>query len=367
VPLIFDSHLDLAWNALAWKRDLLLPLDELNAREAEWTDQKFRGRATTCLPEMRRGQVAVCLGTMMARVPYGKIQVHGDTLDFPTHEQAFAYAQAQSAYYNALEWSGAIRPIETAGDLQAHWDQWKSPESEIDPPIGLILAMEGADAIVSPEQAAYWFDIGLRCASLVHYGTSAYAVGTGEDGPITDLGRALLKEFESLGIVLDLTHLCDTSFFQAIDAFGGPVCASHQACRALVPGQRQFTDEQLKIIIDRGGVIGVPCDAWMLYPGWIRGESSREVVAINALADHVDHVCQLAGNSHHVSIGSDLDGGFGTEQTPTGLDSIADLQKLDPILSQRGYTHDDVEAILGENWLRFFLEHVPVNRPFGRV
>jgi membrane dipeptidase len=296
---------------------------------------------------------------MMARVPYGKVQVHGDTLDFPTHEQAFAYARGQSAYYDALEQCGEIRRIETARQLEAHWDEWKSRDDSNVPPIGLILAMEGADAIVSPDQTAWWFDAGLRCVSLVHYGTSAYAVGTGEEGPLTDKGRELLQQFQSIGMILDLTHLSDTSFFQAVDAFNGPICASHQACRSLVPGQRQFTDEQLRIIIDRGGVIGVPSDAWMLSPGWIRGETSREVVSIDAMADHVDHICQLAGNTDHACIGSDLDGGFGTEQTPTGLDSIADLQKLGPILCDRGYKDDDIWAILGENWLRFFLGHLP--------
>ena len=221
--------------------------------------------------------------------------------------------------------------------------------------------MEGADAIVAPEQAQYWFQAGLRCVSLVHYGTSAYAVGTGQDGPLTDQGRQLLRQFESVGMVLDLTHLSDTSFYQAVDEFAGPVCASHQNCRTLVPGQRQFSDEQMKIVIERGGVVGIACDAWMLYPGWKRGETSREVVSIDALTDHIDHICQLAGNTNHVCMGSDLDGGFGTEQTPNGLDSIADLQKLGTLMSQRGYTDRDIDAILGENWLRFFAQHLPSN------
>ncbi len=357
MSLIFDSHLDLAWNALAWKRNLQLPLSELNACD-DSADAKFRGRATTCLPEMHRAKLAVCLATMMARVPYGDSQVHGETLDFSTHEQAFAYAQGQLAYYLALERIGEVRLIKTASQLRAHWDAWKSGGNR-PLPIGLIVAMEGADAIVAPEQAQLWFEAGLRCSSLVHYGTSAYAVGTGQDGPLTEKGRRLLQAFESVGMILDLTHLSDTSFYQVIECFVGPVCASHQACRALVPGQRQFSDAQIKIVIQRGGVLGIPCDAWMLYAGWERGVTSRDVVAINALADHIDHICQLAGNCQHVCVGSDLDGGFGTEQTPTGLDSIADLQKLCPILSQRGYGDVEIDALLGENWLRFFLQHLP--------
>jgi membrane dipeptidase len=156
-----------------------------------------------------------------------------------------------------------------------------------------------------------------------------------------------------------VTHLSDTSFFEAVDGFDGPMLASHQACRSLVPAQRQFSDEQLKIVIDRGGVICIPCDAWMLYPNFIRGETTREVLHIDVLADHVDYICQLAGDSQHVGIGSDLDGGYGTEQTPLGLDSIADLQKLVGILDKRGYSMADIDSAMGENLLRFFTEHLP--------
>lgn len=361
MSLIFDCHLDLAWNAVTWWRDLKLPLTELNATDDARVDPKFRGRATTCLPEMRTGNVAVCMGTMMGRVPYGEGQVHGSTLDFPTHEQVYAYARGQFAYYEALERSGELRILRSASELRTHWDAWKANNGE--PALGLILAMEGADAIVRPEDARHWFDLGLRLASLVHYGTSAYATGTGEEGPLTDAGRQLLREFESVGIVLDVTHLSDQSFFEAVDVFQGQLVASHQACRSLVPGQRQFSDEQLRIVIDRGGVVSIPCDAWMLYPDWKRGETNRRVVAIDALADHIDHVCQLAGNTRHAGIGSDLDGGFGTEQTPTGLDTIADLQKLVSILGNRGYSSSDVDGIMGENLLRFFLEHLPAETP----
>ena len=172
-------------------------------------------------------------------------------------------------------------------------------------------------------------------------------------------GVRLLKEFERLGMILDATHLSDTSFFQALDTFGGPVLASHNNCRALVPDGRQFSDEQIRLLIDRGAVIGAALDAWMLVPGWVRGQTTRDVVGLDAVADHIDRVCQLAGNARHAAIGSDLDGGFGTEQVPAGLDRISDLQKLDAILSARGYPPEDVDAIFHGNWLRFFREHLP--------
>ena len=359
---IIDTHLDLSWNALSFKRDLTLPLADVNRAEAGLGDQRFRGRATTTLPEMRRGNIAVCFGTLLARVPRsGTPQYLAGDLDFRVADMAHAAALGQLAYYQALEDRDEVRLIRTREDLDAHWRAWHEAEPEPGEKraVGLVVAMEGADPIVAPSQAELWFDAGLRCASLVHYGTSAYAVGTGEEGPITPAGRALLAEFERLGIVLDVTHLSDRSFADALGSYGGPVVASHNNCRALVPHQRQFSDEQLRALIDRGGIIAVACDAWMLTPGFVVGETQGDVVSIDAIADHIDHICSLAGNASHVAIGSDLDGGYGTEQTPAGLDTIADLQKLDGILSSRGYSEENIDAIFHGNVLRLLREHLP--------
>ena len=281
----------------------------------------------------------------------------GSNLDFANQEIASATARGQLAYYELLERRGQLRMIRTAAQLDAHWRAGRpTPRTT---PIGYILAMEGADPIVDIGHAQAWWDLGLRSVNLAHYGKSRYAVGTGGDGPLTPDGFELLKEFERLGMILDATHLSDTSFFQALDAFVGPVLASHNNCRALVPDGRQFSDEQVRMLIERGAVIGAALDAWMLYPGWIRGRTTRDVVTLDAVADHIDRVCQLAGNARHAAIGSDLDGGFGTEQAPTGMDRISDLQKLDAILSSRGYPPADIDAIFHGNWLRFFREHLP--------
>jgi membrane dipeptidase len=148
--------------------------------------------------------------------------------------------------------------------------------------------------------------------------------------------------------------LSDQSFDEALECYDGPVLASHHNCRALVGGQRQLTDDQIKRLLERGAVIGAALDAWMLYPGWVRGETRPEVVGIEAVADHIDHVCQLAGNADHAALGSDLDGGFGTEQTPRDLNTIADLQKIPDLLAKRGYSAADVKKIAHGNWVRFF-------------
>jgi membrane dipeptidase len=364
--LLFDGHLDLSWNALGWNRDVTIELDELNRREVGLEEIKGRARATTTLPEMRRAGIAGCQATLLARAkpdgPRGPLLAGGpvlsrDTLDSCCQEIASATARGQLEYYHLLERRGLMRQIRTASELDAHWAKYEAdPDNE---PLGYILAMEGADPIVDPSQAAEWWERGLRSVNLAHYGYSRYAIGTGDDGPLTPHGRELLKEFERLGMILDATHLSDTSFFQALDAFSGPVLASHNNCRALVPGQRQFSDEQLKLLIERGAVIGAAFDAWMMYPGWVRGKTPPEAVSLAAAADHVDHICQLAGNTDHVAIGSDLDGGFGTEQTPHDLTRISHLRNLESVFARRGYSDEGIDAVFHGNWLRFFRKHLP--------
>jgi membrane dipeptidase len=359
--LLIDGHLDISWNALSWGRDITLDLDQMNHAELGMTDHPARGRATTSLPEMRRGGVAICQATLLARAKPEVKRPEGHSrlsLDYPNQDIASAIARGQLAYYELLERRGLVRMIRTATELDEVWSGWSSGDSD-SVPIGFILAMEGADPIVDPSHAAAWWNLGLRSVNLAHYGKSRYAVGTGDDGPLSPEGIQLLKEFEQIGMILDATHLSDTSFFQALDVFDGPVLASHNNCRALVPDGRQFSDEQLRLLVDRGAIIGSALDAWMLAPGWIKGSTTREVVGLAAVADHIDHVCQLAGNHLHAAIGSDLDGGFGTEQTPVGMDRISDLQSLDGILAQRGYTEEALDAIFHGNWLRFFRQHLP--------
>lgn len=363
IPII-DSHLDLSWSALSFNRDLTEPLDILRGRERQMADHPCRGRATVSLPEMRRGHIAMCLATLLARAKRDVCPPGGFwrfDLDYITQDHAHAIARGQLDYYLTLSARGELNPIRTAGELDAHWKLWESADTgKTDRlPIGFILAMEGADPVLNPDEVPYWWELGLRSVGLAHYGPGRYAVGTGDSGPLTPAGIELLKQLEKVGMILDLTHSSDPSFFQALERFGGPVMASHNNCRALVPGDRQFSDEQLKLLIERDAVIGTSCDAWMLYPGYIPGQTPREAVKLEAVADHIDHVCQLAGNCRHAAIGSDLDGGFGTNQAPDGLETIMDLRKLEKILNGRGYRAADVRAALCDNWLNFFRRHLP--------
>lgn len=357
---IFDSHLDLAWSAVSFNRDLTLEVAEVRRREQGMTDAPSRGRSTLTLPELRKAGVSTCVGTLLARGgPDQKPQTgyKRTDLDHASPSIAYAAAHAQLAYYRLLEQQGHLRFIRTREDLASHWQAARSDPQRA--PLGMILSMEGTDPIVTPDQAAEWFAAGLRAAGIAHYGRSQHAYGTAVSGPLSAAGIELLRNFEDLGIILDVTHLSDHSMAQALDVYSGPVLASHHNCRALVPGDRQLTDEQIRQLISRGAVIGVALDAWMLYPNWVRGETKPQVVGLDAAADHIDRVCQLAGNADHSAIGSDLDGGFGTEQTPRDLDTIADLQKLAGILKCRGYSEADIDKIFHGNWLRFFSIALP--------
>src|SRR5690606_13037869 len=168
-------------------------------------------------------------------------------------------------------------------------------------------------------------------------------------------GKELLKKIERLNLILDATHMCDESFWESMKVYNGPVWASHNNCRKFVPGNRQFSDEQLKELLNRKAVIGMVLDAWMMVPNWVRGVSTPEGmgVSLEQTIQNIDHICQLAGNTLHVGIGTDLDGGFGKEQGPTDIDTIADLQKIPALLTKRGYTKEDINNIMHQNFIRF--------------
>lgn len=364
MTLWIDSHLDLAWNALSFDRDLTDSVEQINERERGMTDSRARGNATVSIPEMRRGKLAICLATLLGHSRPDLRPADGHkriSLEYRSPTAACSIAHGQLAYYRLLQQSGHLRMLRSASELMAHWEGCAlHPESLINGelPIGYILSMEGADAIISPSQVAEWYEWGLRVVGPVHYGHNQYAFGTGEAGRLTDAGVALLREFQRVGIILDVTHLCDQSFFHALDVFDDPVLASHQNCRPLVPGDRQFSDEQLRLLIDRQAVIGVAFDAWMIVPGWKYGQTPRSDTTLDKLADHVDHICQLAGSHRNVAIGTDLDGGYGTEQTPIEIETIADVQKFAEVLDRRGYSAAAVNDIFHGNWLRFFNQHL---------
>ena len=346
-----DAHLDLSMNAMEWNRDLTKSAQEINAREQGLNDKPDRGKATVSLQELRNGNIGLVVATQIARYVAPGNPLPG----WHSAEQAWAQTQGQLAWYKSMEQAGEMVQISDLASLNNHISLWTNDDNKKQKPVGYILSLEGADSLITIHHLETAWQYGLRALGPAHYGQGRYANGTDSTGVMGKEGKALLKEMERFNIILDATHLCDASFWQALKLFKGHVWASHNNVRALVNHNRQYSDEQITALIERGAVIGGALDAWMMVPNWKRGISTPKEMNCNldVLIDHMDHICQIAGNALHVGIGSDLDGAFGTEQCPYDLETIIDLQKLIPLLYKRGYSKQDVENIMHGNWLRF--------------
>lgn len=349
---LIDAHLDLAMNAIEWNRDLSRPLDEIRQREMNMRDKPDRGKGTVCLPELRKGKIGIVVATQLSRfTPYGS-----SLAGWNSPQQAWAMTQAQLAWYREMEAMGEMTQIRTLVALENHLRLWNDTSiADETKPIGYILSLEGADSLVDINYLNKAHEYGLRAVGLSHFGPGRYAPGTKMEGPLTPKGIELLREMDKLNLILDVTHLTDEGFRQALDIYKGPVWASHHNVRKIVPNQRQLTDDQIRQLIERGSVIGAMLDCWAMDVRFIDTVSDpwQLDIRLENLVDHWDHICQIAGNSLHVGIGSDLDGIFGTEQSPWDMNSVADLQKFEGILSRRGYKREDIENIFHKNWLRF--------------
>ncbi len=351
--IIIDAHLDMAMNAIEWNRDYRRTVEEIRKMERDMTDKIDRGKGVVSLPDLRKGKIAVVVATQLARFSENNGNMPGSGWNSP--HQAWAMTQAQLAWYQAMAEAGEMVQITTTAQLDEHIVMWENTAiDDATKPIGFILSLEGADSLVNLSYLEKAYRYGLRAIGPAHYGPGRYAPGTGMAGGLTKEGRELVKEMDKLGMVMDATHLTDEGFDEALDLFQGQVWASHHNCRSLVPHQRQLNDEQIKRLVERDAVIGGCLDVWMLKPNLKQRQiNPREAGAnLEVLIDHYDHICQIAGNSLHIAIGSDLDGTFGTEQSPYDLDTIADLQKYQHLLAKRGYTDADIENIFYKNWLR---------------
>ena len=355
MKLLFDAHLDLSMNALEWNRDLRLSVQEIQKQEQGLNDLPDRTRGTVSFPALREGNIGLCVATLIARYVKPENPLPG----WNSPEQAWAQTQGQLAWYQIMESQNELVQIKNRSALLSHLDTWQKTSQST--PLGYVLSLEGADSIVSLEHLDIMYEKGLRAIGPAHYGPGTYAFGTDSTGGIGAKGRALLKKIQELGMILDVTHLCDQSFWEALEVYEGPLWASHSNCRKWVPNERQFSDDQIQALIERKAVIGMAFDAWMMLPNWKRGVTDpiSSGLVIETIVDHIDHICQLAGNVDHVMIGSDLDGGFGNEQCPSDLKTIADLQKLDKLLSKRGYKESDIVKICSGNGIQFLLNHLP--------
>ena len=360
--LIIDSHQDLAWNMLTFKRDYTRSVDETRRLEANTLIPERNGECLLGWPEYQRGRVAVIFSTLFA-APARKRELW-DTVWYPDFDTAHRLYRDQIFLYRKLSdsYPDKFRLISSRTELDSVIEHWSRPVQNGDGhPVGLIYLMEGAEGIRSPHELAEWYELGLRLIGLAWAGTR-YSGGTGDPGGLTDDGKKLLSAMMDYNFILDLSHMDEAAALQSLDHYGGPIMATHSNCAALMKGadtNRHITDRVLRGLIERGGVNGLlPLNSF-LKAGWVRKSGSRrEEVPLDTLIAHIDHVCQLAGNADHAAIGSDFDGGFGVQSIPPELDSIADLQVIASKLMEQGYSESDAEKILGGNWLKFLQEHL---------
>ena len=353
---IVDAHLDLAYNALNKGRDPRRKLTEIRAAEAP---DYARGIPTVSFSAMRRGGVGLAFATLF-NSPRDNPFPDGSEEDecYSTAEEAHRLGMKQVDFYRRLvdedETLRLVTDRATLDEVVASHDQSHMATGEnAQPLLGLLLLMEGADHIRVPDETEVWRDAGVRIIGPA-WDDTRYCDGAwrGSKTGLSADGRRLLEVMADLGLILDLTHMSEIAALQSLDAYAGPVVATHANARALVPTERQLSDKQIRLIGERDGVIGCVLFNAFLRAGYRKGDN-KATVTLDHVVAHIDHICQLIGDARHAGIGSDLDGGFGAADIPTPLDSIADLRLIGEALGEKGYSPDDVAGIMGGNWVEF--------------
>lgn len=348
----FDAHLDLAMLAVEG-RNMLGSLAEANAEPLADAPPKPRpeGPAGLTIPSLAEGGVRWCLGTIFVEPkPGGPLGYAGRD----DAAGAFRAAMRQLRLYHEWEARGLIRLVRTRADLALEPARRVEPDRE---PLRVILLMEGADPIQTVDHAAWWFDRGVRVVGLSWVSGTRYAGGDSSRAPDTGLtpdGRELVGKLDELGVLLDLSHLHDDAANEALALTRRPALASHSSCRSMqnLPSHRLLSDEHARAIAARGGVIGLP-----LYSRFLHTVPGRASVA--RTIDHVERLAELAGGRGHVGLGSDMDGGFGADKMPEGINCPADYPRLADALAARGWSESEVDGFRGANWLRFFAANLP--------
>lgn len=316
-----DGHLDLAYLAVRGQDLCREPADP----------------ALGCLslPALRQARVELIFGTIFTEPGIsGEAHPHGyaDSNDLQGAEAA---GLRQVKLYEQLREQQAISIVRAASELD---QPGASPK--------LIMLMEGADPIRSPDDVLAWYERGVRIVGLTWAMGTRYAGGNVDGGPLTPLGRAMIRALDAVGTIHDASHLSDAAFDALLEHATGRIIASHSNCRALVDNkQRHLRDDQIKAIAERGGVIGLNLFGRFLAVG-------RRATIADCVA-HVNRIVELMGHRRGVALGSDMDGGFGPAELPVGLDHPTKLNALADALHDAGWADDEIEGFAYGNWRRF--------------
>ncbi len=357
--IIVDAHQDLAWNMLTFGRDYTLAAAETRRRERGSIAVRKNGDTLLGWPDYQRGRVAIIFSTLFS-APLRTKQGDWDTQAYADASEAESLYRAQLDAYHRLvdENPDKFRLLRTQTDLEEHLSAWQ--EETATPPVGLVVLMEGAEGVRSPAALEEWWQRGVRIIGPAWAGTR-FCGGTGEPGPLTSEGYELLEAMANIGLTLDISHMDEQAVLPALDMYPGAIIASHANAAALLKdmdSNRFLSDRVIEGLLERDGIIGIIPYNRFLLPGW-RESHGRERVPLDYVAAQIDYICQIAGDANHVGIGSDFDGGFGLQKTPAGIDTVADLGKIAPLLAPKGYSEENIAAILGRNWIRFLENRLP--------
>ena len=360
MPYLIDAHEDLAWNWLCFKTDYSRPIQEIRASESGEIEKRRDGSTLFGMDAYRKGQVALVFGTFfMAPKKYSSGD--WDIATFETNREYASLVSRSADYYRMLadQHPDKFRRVFNRSDLTAVLEPYKKDSSQ-EKQVGIINLIEGAEGLGSMEELEEWWQMGARVLGPVWAGTR-FCGGTLEGKAFSSEGHELLQALSSIGYILDVSHMNDVSIATSLDEYKGTVIATHANCRWLLknpPNQRHFSEENVRRMVERGGVIGVMPYARFLRTDWDHRDPAHQVT-LEDLANHVDAICQIAGSSDNAAIGTDFDGGFGWPCVPEDVNSIADMQKLASILQKRGYTLNQIEAIFHGNWERILYQALP--------
>ncbi|MCI0520047.1 MAG: membrane dipeptidase [Chloroflexi bacterium] len=363
--LIVDGHQDLAWNMATFGRDYTRSAAETRRREAGGETPALNGDTLLGWPDYQRGGVAVVVATLFA-APVRWQEGPWDTQCYRTPLEAHRLYRAQLDSYHRLveRHPDKFRLVMDRHDLHAAVEPWRQ-ETEGDHPVGLVISMEGAEGVRSVDELDEWVQCGVRLIGPAWSGTR-FCGGSKEPGPLTAEGYALLEGMAERGLILDIAHMDEQAALQALDVYPGTILSSHGNAMTLLKGvasNRHLSDRVIRALLERDGVMGVVPYCTFLKAGWKRKEGSRrEETSLHDFVAQIDYFCQVAGDAHHTALGTDFDGGFGLQSTPPGLDTIADLQKIVPLLQEKGYTEEHIAAIFAENWLSILRRGLPESK-----